>query len=183
MPKQCDLSDLMDRAASGDQAVFGALAAEVQDDLFRFGLAQGLTAADAAEAVQETLLRAFERRRAWRRGASVMAWLYGFAMNVVREMRRKRPRGVGVDPEVLADVLRDGSAPAAADGTSPEELAALAAALADLPPRQQEVVACRYLRQMNVRDTAAAMSCAEGTVRATLTAALVNLRRRMARWA
>ncbi len=64
MPEQCDLSDLMDRAASGDQAVFGALATAVQDDLFRFALAQGLTAADAAEAVQETLLRAFERRRA-----------------------------------------------------------------------------------------------------------------------
>jgi RNA polymerase sigma factor (sigma-70 family) len=183
MPEQCDLNDLMDRAASGDQAVFGALAMAVQDDVFRFALAQGLTAADAAEAVQETLLRAFERRKSWRAGASAMAWLYGFAMNVVREMRRRRARAGGIDPEILADVLKDGSADANADGPGPEELTALAAALADLPPRQQEVVACRYLRQMNVRDTAVAMGCAEGTVRASLTAALVNLRRRMARWA
>ena len=162
----------MDRASRGDGRAFGDLAGRVQDDLFRFALAQGLCRADAAETVQESLLRVWQRRRAWRTGADPTAWLYGIAMNVVRERRRRRTRAGrgGMDMDVFpAAGPRD-------DGAEPTELARLGRHLADLPERQREAVACRFLRQMSVRDTAAAMGCAEGTVKAAVFAALRNLR-------
>ena len=53
-------------ASTGDDRAFGILATKVQDDLFRFALAQGLRHADAAEACQETLLRAYRSRSTWR---------------------------------------------------------------------------------------------------------------------
>ena len=164
---------LMDRAAGGEEASFGDLARQVQDELFRFALAQGLRRADAAEAVQEALLRAWLRRGRWRPGADATAWLYGFTMNVVRELRRKRRRDgpSGLD---LSDFA--GPEPSGADDA---ELARLPEHLAALPPRQREAVACRYLRQMSVRDTAAAMGCAEGTVKAAVFAGLRNLRAAM----
>jgi len=169
-----DINPLMDRASAGDAGAFEALAACVQDDLMRFALAQGLAAADAADAVQETLIRAYNARTRWRRGGRAGTWLCGIAMNVVREIRRERRRRAAViDADVLADAMR---APSKSD---PELLECLAEALEQLPPRQREAVACRYLRRMTVRRTAEAMGCAEGTVKAATAAAIENLRKNM----
>ncbi len=134
----CDrihISKWMDQAASGDDAAFGHLADAVQDDLYRFALAQGLRADDAADAVQETLLRAYDGRRRWR-GGEAMTWLWGICTNVVREMRRRR-RGQpvqGLDLEIQA--TRADAAPA-----GEPDLAALAAAIERLPARQREALA------------------------------------------
>lgn len=169
---------LMDRASAGDEAAFGELALTVQDDLYRFALAHGLTAADAADAVQEVLLRAYRLRRRWRTGADAAAWLYGIAMNVVRELlrKRRRPERTGLDMTwVAAEPPHDGGAADAGD------CRLLAAMVADLPPRQREAVTCRYLRRMSVRQTAEAMGCAEGTVKAAVFAALGNLRQAVRR--
>ena len=169
----------MDRAASGDDEAFGPLASSVQDDLYRFALAHGLNRSDSAEAVQETLLRAYRMRRRWRQGGGVRAWLCGIEMNVVRELRRRHRRREfsGADLDVLGDGQAAGDGPIA----SRDEIDRLAAALAALPARQREAVACRFLRQMSVKDTAKAMGCAEGTVKAAVFAALENLRRTMVR--
>jgi RNA polymerase sigma-70 factor (ECF subfamily) len=161
---------LMDRAASGDEAAFGQLAGIVQDSLYRFALAQGLAGEDAAEAVQEALLRAWQRRSSWREHADAVSWMYGIAMNVVREFRRRRARSRPADVDL--DLL----AGAAEGGLRSDELNALAAALGKLPPRQREAVACRFLRQMSVRETAETMGCAEGTVKAAVFAALAAMR-------
>ena len=162
----------MDRASRGDDGAFAELAGWVQDDLFRFGLAHGLRRADAAEATQEALMRAYRQRRRWRRGGDAMAWLYGITMNVVREFRRKGRQDAagGLDLDLLS-----GESPGA-DDAGAEALGHLAEAVASLPPRQREAVTCRYLRQMSVAETAAAMGCAEGTVKASVSAALRNLR-------
>jgi len=160
----------MDRASSGDGEAFGLLVTSVQDDLFRFALAHGLGWADAAEATQESLTRAYSGRRRWRKGADAVAWVYGIAMNVVREFRR-RPRSAALDDRLMApeETGRD-------DIGDDEALRRLAEALGELPPRQRESVTCRYLRQMSVADTAAAMGCAEGTVKASVSAAMKKLR-------
>ncbi len=164
----------MDAAAAGDGGAFASLARAAQDELLRFALAQGLRTADASEAVQETLLRAYQRRGRWKVGSDAAAWLCGIAMNVVREQRRrlKRRGEVGLDESLLA-------APGGDDSGLQLDARAIAGALESLSDRQREVVACRYLRQMSVRQTAEAMGCAEGTVKATLHAALAAVRKMM----
>jgi RNA polymerase sigma-70 factor (ECF subfamily) len=161
------ITALMDRASSGNDEAFGALALAVQDGLFRLALAQGLGRDDAAEATQEVLLRAYSGRSAWRAGSDAVAWLCGIAMNVARECRRRRRRGTGG----LAWVWQDD-----AGGPDSEQLRLMIEALNDLPLRQREAVACRYLRRMSVQATARAMGCAEGTVKSAVFAALRRLR-------
>lgn len=140
--------------------------------MLRFCLAQGLGHIDAAEATQETLLRAYRKRRAWSAGGNARNWILGFAMNVARECRRRRGReNPGLDATLL-----DGPVGQEAAAYGPEELAELGRAMEALPARQREAVACRYLRQLNVRDTAEAMGCAEGTVKAACAAGLAKLR-------
>lgn len=171
------LQTLMELAARGDNTAFDTLALAVQDGIYRFALSRGLSRHDAADATQETLMRAFRARRNWRAGNSVTSWLFGIAMNVVREILRRRQRRPveGLDLEHLishGDHQRDSL-------EQKERRQALAKALAALPPRQQEAVACRYLMDMTLKETADVMGCAEGTVKAAVFAALENMKKMM----
>jgi RNA polymerase sigma-70 factor (ECF subfamily) len=167
----------MDDASSGDGAAFGGLASAVQDELFRLALANGLGREDAAEATQEALMRAYTGRAAWRRGGDATAWLCGIAINVVREVLRKnrrRPWPGTKEHQALGEV---NAAPAADEEEwDADQLRRLREAIADLPARQREAVACRYLRRMSIRETAQVMGCAEGTVKSAVSAALERLR-------
>ncbi len=169
------MTALIDRASSGDDAAFGELALAVQDELFRFALAQGLQWADAAEATQESLLRACAGRRGWKRGSNAMAWLCGIAMNVVREVHRRRRRAARTNQNYDA-AAGNAAADIAGEGWGQEDLKQLREAIEGLPPRQREAVACRYLRRMSIRETAQTMGCAEGTVKSAVSAALERLR-------
>ena len=177
--RQNEAARLMELASSGDDAAFGALVSLMQDRLFRLALAGGLRRADAAEVVQETFLRAYRQRSSWRPGGSAQAWLGRVAWNVVRDVHRKRRRlpVSGLDEEVIAAARAAGHSDHEADRERP---ALLAAAIAALAPRQRQAVACRFLQQMSVRETAAVMGCAEGTVKATVFAALEKLRKALA---
>src|SRR5262245_37429081 len=69
------------------------------------------------------------------------------------------------------------------DGASAEDLAAsvvdrevLMAALARLPGRQRACVVLRYFEELDVRETAAALGCSEGTVKSQTSRALLSLR-------
>ncbi len=172
---QCN--ELMNLASDGDSEAFGQLAGGVQDDIYRFALAQGLHGADAAECVQETLLRAFQSLKKWKQGSDAMSWLYGIAINVAREYRRRRRHyDCFLDSDILAAVA-DGSRPS----PDADMLARLNLAIGKLPARQREAVACRFLRRMSVAETAAVMGCAEGTVKATINAAVLNLKETLRR--
>jgi RNA polymerase sigma factor (sigma-70 family) len=170
---------LMEQASAGDDGAFGVLAVTVQDELFRLALAQGLRREDAAEATQEVLMRAYVGRAEWRGGSDAMAWLCGFALNVVREYQRKERRRAVIwldlsEDKTSGEAGTDGTA--RKDGLAPEQLQYLREAISGLPPRQREAIACRYLRRMSIRETADAMGCAEGTVKSAVAAALESLR-------
>jgi RNA polymerase sigma-70 factor (ECF subfamily) len=171
---QAQFREWMDKASSGDDEAFASLVRALQDDLYRFALAQGFSRADAVETVQETFLRAYRGRRRWKAGGNAAAWFYGIMMNVTRERRREHRRLAevgGIDPEILKAANNEQRE------ADPDELAQIAAAVAQLPERQRDAVVCRFLRGMSVRETAAVMGCAEGTVRAAVFAALQNLRK------
>lgn len=172
----------MQQASSGNDEAFGVLSVAAQDELFRLCLANGLAREDAVEATQEVFLRAYAARSKWQRDSDAMSWLCGIAINVVRERRRMRWRG-GSWIDIGLDAIQNLAVQMAVDDPSSyeevwgsEQLEQLLEAVAGLPPRQREAVACRYLRRMSIRETAEAMGCAEGTVKSAVAAALVTLR-------
>ncbi len=162
----------MRHAAEGSDAAFGELAQLAGPELLRFALAQGLSATDAADAAQEALLRAFQKRRSWQARGEAMCWLMGITLNVAREIHRRR-RMASFD-EML---LKDAKAPlAGADMEAAEDLERLAGAMQGLPSRQREAIACRFLRRLSVQETADVMGCAKGTVKSAVFTALASLR-------
>jgi RNA polymerase sigma-70 factor (ECF subfamily) len=166
----------MEEASSGDDQAYAALASMVQDELYRFAIAQGLDREHAADATQDVLMRAYARLSAWKPGSDALAWLCGITLNVVRETKRTELRQ---KRSWIAQSERQGDRTIESDTekhTDAEELGQLMEAVAELPPRQREAVACRYLRRMTVRETARVMGCAEGTVKSAVSAALARLR-------
>ena len=168
-----ELANLLIAARTGQAAAMDRFVRLTQDRVWRYTLSQLRRPDAAADAVQETFARMLERLDRWHPGIDPLGWLLGFARNVVREARRRRRpppdlgrrREAGLDP--IAAVIHD------------EHKRRLWQAIDRLPPRQRQVVALRIFEQLSVDQTAEAMGCRPGTVKAMLFKAVRNLRRMM----
>ena len=128
----------------------------------------------AEECAQEALLRVC---RDWERVRSMdnpQAW----AMTVACNLARSRFRHLSSLRRTLArqSALQSGSA-SAPDGGDRADALAVRAAVAALPTRQRFALVLRYFADLSVRETAASMSCSEGTVKALTSQAIAGLRR------
>ena len=63
-----------------------------------------------------------------------------------------------------------------------EQRQALRTVLKELTCRQREAVMLRFFEQLSVEDSAQAMGCATGTVKATIHQALRALREKLKQW-
>lgn len=171
LEKTLDTS-LIDAARRGSRESRARLLRDLQDPWYR--LCHGLLRDPdmARDAVQESAYRLLRDLPKFRGDSSVKTWAFGIAINVCRELRRRRyPTGPEMD--------RPGGVDPADTATDTESASAVRAVLDELPERQREAVMLRFFEQLSVQDTAAAMRCAEGTVKATVHQALRWLRERL----
>ena len=172
----------IDAARAGDREACAALLNALQDPWYRtcVSLLNG-DAERARDATQETAVRFLRQLPGFRGESQLRTWSLGIAINVVRELRRsgqregplpdelgavgdgRRPEAVGPDVAVEAGERRD----------------MLRMTLANLPDRQREAVVLRYFEDLSVEETAAAMECAPGTVKATVHQALRKLKEKL----
>lgn len=137
----------------------------------RRALALALGDPDRAEDLaQEAFARAFGRWAAVSAMERPVAWVYVVALNHARRDLRQEHRPWPWPPPVAAAVAEVDTAGAVTTSVS------LASALALLPVRQRTAVVLRYLADLTNAQVAEAMGCAEGTVKATIHAALAHLR-------
>jgi len=120
----------------------------------------------AEDAVQEALLRAWERSEKGDEIDSLDGWVTTVALNLarsgLRRMRYERRARARLDTSGVGE-------PATADSIDVER------ALAALPRRQREVAVLRYYLQLNTREVASALELEEGTVKSTLFRARATL--------
>jgi RNA polymerase sigma-70 factor (sigma-E family) len=113
----------------------------------------------ASDYVQEGLIRVYV---AWprlvRRGGE-LAYARKAVVSAFLDASRKRSSGERPEAEHHDRSSKEDVATAVADR------AALMAALARLPERQRACVVLRYFEELDVRETAAALRCSEGTVK------------------
>lgn len=163
-------------AKRGDRDACGALLREFQDPWFRMALSLLNNAEHARDAAQETALRFLRQLPTFRGDSRLLTWSMGIAINVVREMRRGGRGDLGGDDESLAALPDAGGIDPRDAAIGAERRETVAAVLKELPARQREAVVLRIFEDLSVEETAAAMRCAEGTVKATLHQALKALR-------
>ena len=149
--------------------------------VWRTGLAQGrdTVAAVADDVLQDVVVRALGRASAFDPSRSAHAWLFGFAVNVVRERRRQR---LSEEQRLvqLSDLDPDGEhftslgrnlCALSANGAEESfaELLGLAA------PTDREVLRLTFAEQLRGPDLAAALGTSEGAARVRLSRALRRL--------
>ncbi len=155
---------------NGDDGAFDAIVRRFQDRIFRLAGVWLYDAQNAADATQEVFVRSHKGLRRFRFRAAPFTWLYRTTRLVCHEFNRRR----------RADPLDD--EPVDAE-SSPERHVAehdaatrVRAFVSELPERQREVVMLRVFEDLSVRDTAQAMGCREGTVKALLHKAMARLK-------
>lgn len=167
-----DVSDqeLVQRFKDGDADAFDALVRRYQDQVCRMAAVWLYDAEHATDVAQEVFLRSFKGLRRFRFKAAPFTWLYRTTRNVCHEFNRRR-RTEPLDHEPL-----DPGAGPESEASRYDAARQVRALVAELPDRQREVVLLRIFEGLSVRDTARAMSCREGTVKALLHKAKAKLR-------
>ena len=164
-------------ARRGDRNAQARLLNELQDVWFRFCFSQLRNHDAAADATQETALRFLKQLSAFRGESQLQTWSLGIALNVVRELKRKRTAAQVEDEHLAAVRSTEGSIDSAAELKDDKQM--LRANLDSLPNRQREAIVLRFFEEKSVEETAKIMDCAVGTVKATVHQALRALRSKL----
>ncbi len=151
----------------------GRLIDSLGDCWFAFCMTQLGRSELAREAAQETALRFIRTIGRFEGRSQVKTWSLGIALNVCREMRAAR-RPMRLVDEAQADVPADDERLGELEQS--EATARLREVVAALPGRQREAVVLRFFEGLSVEQTAAAMQCSPGTVKATVFQALRKLK-------
>ena len=166
-------------ARRGDRDAVALLLRALQDSWYRMSVSLLQDADLAHDAVQETAIRFLRQLPGFRGDSQLRTWSLGICLNVVREIRRwSRGRQLIGEGAGHEDARDDSPLPDMAAERS-EDIQVLRSLLVKLPDRQREAVVLRFFEEMSVEQTAAAMQCAPGTVKATVHQALKALKRKM----
>jgi RNA polymerase sigma factor (sigma-70 family) len=131
-------------------------------------------AADADDALQDTLLRAWRARHT--RRAALRPWLYRIATNVCHDVRTRRPASAALDDTAPAPREHEPDAVVIAKETV--ELALLAA-LRGLPARQHGSLLLRDVLRCSADETATALSLSRAATNSALQRGRHGLRARL----
>ncbi len=171
----------LQRFHAGDEVLFRRLVEEHSPRLLAVTRSFARDLDGAHDLLQETWQRAYGKRWSFRGDGPLFAWLYSVCRNVcLADVGKRAAR------QRLSDVF-GGLKPSPPDNPAVmAERAQLSAfahrAVMDLPERERAVVICRLLEGLTTRETAAALGCAEGTVKAALHHALEKLEATMEVW-
>ena len=152
-------SDVQAVLAAGSAEAFGALIAPYRRELLVHAYRMLGSIDDAEDAVQEALVRSWNRRSTFQRAISFRAWLYRITTNacldaIARRRRRRGEASLGVGP--IPDQLLDGVAtgPEARHDLRESISLAFLTALQVLPPRQRAVLILRDVLAMRAAEVA-----------------------------
>jgi RNA polymerase sigma-70 factor (ECF subfamily) len=161
-------------AQIGRREAIAELLRSLQDPWFRLSLTLLGNPEDAREATQETAMRFLRDLPRFAGQSQLKTWAIGIALNVIREYRRSRR------VEHAEEIDKESTLPGPiAQAELTEQRQILQSLLDELPERQREALILRYFEDLSIEDTAAAMCCAPGTIKATVHQALRALRQRM----
>ena len=162
------------------EVLFRELVNQHRDRLYRFVLRHIGHATDAEDLAQQAFVEAARTYEAFRGESQLSTWLYGIAMNLVRNHLSRSPQRLYrfEDESALDDT--------AAAVANPEQQLAMTQLvrlldreLDGLMPEMREVLLLVAMDDMSYEDAAELLSVPIGTVRSRVSRARSHLRRRM----
>jgi RNA polymerase sigma-70 factor (ECF subfamily) len=177
--------ELIRRVCDGDQEAFYELVRPYERSIYFAAKSVLDNDADAEEAAQEAVLKAFTHIRGFRGESKFSTWLIQITINESRMKLRKNHRHLyeSLDepqsdeegdywPSDFADWREIPS-----EALETKELRqALLKALDALAPKYRQVLICRDIQQLNIAETAQALGISEANVRTRLLRARLQMR-------
>jgi RNA polymerase sigma-70 factor (ECF subfamily) len=151
-------------AVGGDASAFGSLYDHYQPMIYRFVLVKVGRREDAEDITHQVFLSAWQNIAGYRhRGHPFSSWLYQIARNQVVDHYRARKSEISIDsmdPEHFV-----AAADARVDLTTKLEMEKVRGAIVQLKPDHQDVIILRFIEDLPIKETAAAMNKTEGAIK------------------
>ncbi|HUP01293.1 MAG TPA: sigma-70 family RNA polymerase sigma factor [Gemmatimonadota bacterium] len=171
--------DILSRARTGDRVAFDELVRFYRQDLLRVTYRFVGNYEDARDVLQIVFLKVYQNIDRWEPRAPFWSWLYRIAVNESLGWRKREQRRYGL----VAPIEETAHPDAPSTSASPldevgwrEAGRRVVDAIEQLPEMQRATFNLRYREELSVRETAAVLGCAEGTVKANGYHAIRRLR-------
>lgn len=152
--------ELMAAYVAGDQAAFRELFTRHAPGLLAMLRRQVPAAEDAQDLVQQTFLQLHRARRDYRTGSPFRPWVLTIALNLRRELFRRRGR-----KPTAPLVTEPAAATAAPEAEAKEEAGRVRRALEALPAQQREVIELHWFQGLPFADVAATVGASVSAVK------------------
>lgn len=167
---------LIEAFALGEESAFTALVIKYREGVYRIARRMLGNHEDAADTAQEVFIRAHRALGRFDGRSQLYTWLYRITVNLCLDARARAARFPLADVEEGVHERTPG--PGTEEAFEGREAGRAAArAVCALPPRQRAMVVLRLYQDLPYQEIARIMGCSEGTVKATMFAALRKLRR------
>ena len=176
-------AELLSRHVAGDAHAFSLIVERHRDRLWAVALRTTGDRDDAADALQEALIRAFQRASQFRGESAVTTWLHRIVVNAsLDRLRRQAVRATLPLPDADTKAGRALIDPTDHLGQREDQIS-IASALAALPEDQRDAILLVDVEGWSIEDAASMLGCPPGTIksrcsrgRAKLAVALAHLR-------
>ena len=168
-------------AATADkEQLFKELVQQHKTRLYRFIVNNIGYGSDAEDLTQQAFVEAAKAYESFRGASEFSTWLYGIAMNLVRNYLSRAPhrRYTFVDEQALESTIADNPDPCEQMAQS-QALRVLQREIDDLPAHMRDVLLLVALDEVSYEEASVMLSIPVGTVRSRISRARATLRKRM----
>lgn len=177
---------LISRACGGDLTAFDQLMVAHQQKVMGLSWRMLGNQEDARDAAQETFLRVYKHLNKFDPAQDFAAWLYRIAVNVCRDLARKRGRGnpTSFEAERAAGTLAEPVSPHNTEHRAmhAQERDILLRALAQLTEKERAAIVLRDLEGFPTEEVARMLGSTPTTVRSQISTARVKIKQFRERW-
>ena len=176
--------DLIENFQEGDLTAYDEIVYRYKDQLLNFAFRFVGNIEEAEDVVQETFLRLYRNRYAYRRIAKFSTWIYTIASNLAKTELRKRKRrklvsisDMGFDEKEFEIEDQEADTERVAAGALKEEI--IQKAIDELPPRFKQVIILRDIQELSYEEVGEIMAVPLGTVKSRLNRARLKLQAKL----
>jgi RNA polymerase sigma-70 factor (ECF subfamily) len=173
------MAGLIARAKSGDTTAFDQIIISHQRRVIALSWRMLGNAEDARDAAQETFLRVYKHLNSFDPTQDFSAWLYRIAVNVCRDLARKRRSNhASFEAEIEAGNITEPVSPSNTEAAAlfAQEQAILWRALATLSEKERAAIVLRDLEELPTEEVARILGSSPTTVRSQICSARVKIK-------
>lgn len=183
---QSDLSDeeLIQRFQNDDYSAYEIIVSRYKDQLLNFAYRFLGNVEEAEDIVQETLLRLYRNKHAYRQIAKFSTWIYTIAGNLAKTELRKRKRrkvvsisDIGFDDKEYE--IEDQLATTDKDANTALTEKIIQKAIDELPPRFKQVIVLRDIQELSYEEIGSILHIPLGTVKSRVNRARLKLQSKL----